>query len=35
MATKANSKACQTSEKELFPQLVTSFRGELKILPEI
>ena len=32
MATKVNSKLCQTSEKELFPQIVTAFKGELKIL---
>ena len=31
MATKANSKHCQTSEIEL-PQVVTGFRGELRIL---
>ena len=30
MATMVNSKLCQTSEMELFPQVVTSFRGELK-----
>ena len=33
MATKANSRPCQTSEMELFPQVVTGFRGELRILP--
>ena len=32
MATKANSKPCKTSEMVLFPQVVTGFRGELKIL---
>ena len=32
MATKVNSKLCPTSEKELFPQIVTAFKGELKIL---
>ena len=32
MATKANSKPCQTSEMELFPQVLTGFRGELRIL---
>ena len=35
MAIKANSKPCQTSEMELFPQVVTGFRGELRILPNI
>ena len=35
MATKANSKPCQTSEMELFPQVVTGFRGERRILPNI
>ena len=35
MATKVNLKPCQTSEMELFPQVVTSFRGELRILPKI
>ena len=33
--TKVNSKTCQTADMELFPQVVTSFRGELKILPYI
>ena len=33
--TKVNSKPSQASEMELFPQVVTSFRGELKILPYI
>ena len=33
MATQANSKPCQTSEMELFPQVVTGFRDELKFLP--
>ena len=32
MATKANSKPSQTSEMELFPQVVTGFRGEPRIL---
>ena len=35
MATKANSKLCQTSEMELFAQVVTGFRGKLRILPNI
>ena len=35
MAAKANSKPCQTSEMELFPQVVTGFRGELRILPNM
>ena len=35
MAAKANSKSCQTSEMELFPQVVTGFGGELRILPNI
>ena len=35
MDTKANSKSCQTSETELFPQVVTGFRDELRILPNI
>ena len=34
-ATKANSKPCQTSEMELFVQVVTCFRSELRILPNI
>ena len=33
--TKANSKPCQTAEMELFPQVVTGFRGEFRILPYI
>ena len=33
MATKANSKPCQTSEME--PQDVTGYRGEFRILPNI
>ena len=33
--TKVNSKPCQTAEMELFPQVVTSFRGKLRILPYI
>ena len=33
MATKANSRPWQASEMELFPQVVTGFRGELRILP--
>ena len=35
VATKANSNICQTSEMELFPQVVTSFRGKLRILSNI
>ena len=35
MATKANSKPCHTSEMELFLQVVTGFRGELRILPNM
>ena len=35
MATKANSKPCQTSETELFLQVVTGFRGKLIIFPNI
>ena len=35
MATKANSKPCQTSKMELLPQIVTVFKGELRILPNI
>ena len=35
MAAKANSKPCQTSEMELFPQVVTGFRDELRILPNM
>ena len=30
--TKLNSKPCQTAEMELFPQVVTDFRGELRTL---
>ena len=30
--TKVNSKPSQTSEMGLFPQVVTSFRGKLRIL---
>ena len=33
--TKVNSKPCQTPEMELFPQVVSGFRGELRILPYI
>ena len=33
--TKVNSKPCQTAVMELFPQVVTGFRGELRILPYI
>ena len=33
--TKANSKPCETAEMELFLQVVTDFRGELRILPYI
>ena len=35
MATKANSKPCQTSEMDLFPQIVTGLRGELIIMSNI
>ena len=35
MITKASSKPCLTSEMELFPQFVTGFRGEFKILPKL
>ena len=35
MAAKVNSKSCQTSETELFPQVVTGFRDELRMLPNI
>ena len=31
MAAKANSKPCQAPEMELFSQVVTGFRGELRI----
>ena len=30
--TKVNSKPCQIAEMELFPQVVTGFKGKLKIL---
>ena len=33
--TKVNSKPCQTAGTKLFPQVVTGFRGELRILPYI
>ena len=33
--TEVNSKPCQTSEMKLFPQVVTGFRGERRILPYI
>ena len=33
--TKVSSKLCQTSEIELFPQVVTGFGGELRILSNI
>ena len=33
--TKVNSKPCQTAEMELFLQVVTVFRGELRIMPYI
>ena len=33
--TKVNSKPCQTAEMELLQQVVTGFRGELRILPYI
>ena len=32
ISTKVNSKPCQAAEVELFPQIFTGFRGELKIL---
>ena len=35
MATKTNSKPYQTSEMEPIPQVVTDFRGELRILPNM
>ena len=31
--TNMNSKLCQTAEVELFPQVVTGFRSELRIFP--
>ena len=34
MATKTNSKPCQTSEMELFAQVVTGYRSELRTLPK-
>ena len=34
-ATKANTKPCKTSEMELFSQVVTSFKGKLRISPKI
>ena len=33
--TKVSSKLCQTSEMELFPQVVSTFKGELRTLPNI
>ena len=30
-----SSKPCQIFERELFPQVVTGFRGEHRILPNI
>ena len=33
--TKVNSKPCQRAEMELLQQVVTGFRGELRILPYI
>ena len=33
--TKVNSKPCQTAETELFLQVVTGFRRELRTLPYI
>ena len=33
MVAKANSKPSQSSETELFLQIVTGFRGKLRILP--
>ena len=35
MAAKANSKPCKISEMKLFSPVVTGFRGELRILPNI
>ena len=35
MATEANSKLCQTSEMKHFSQVVTSFIGKLRILPNV
>ena len=35
MNTNVSSISCLTSEMELFPQVVTGFRGKLKILPHI
>ena len=32
MPAKTNSKPCQKSEMELFPQIITGFRGEIRIL---
>ena len=33
--TKVNSRPCKISKMELFPQIVTGFRGELRILSNI
>ena len=33
VATKANSKPYETFEMELFPQVLTSYRGEFRIFP--
>ena len=33
--TKVNSKPCQAAEMDLFPQVVTGFRDELRILAYI
>ena len=35
MASKANSKPCQISEMELFPQVLTGYKDEFRILPNI
>ena len=35
ISTKVNSKPGQTAKMELFPQVVTSFKGELRILSYI
>ena len=35
MITKANLKPCVASEIQLFPEVVTGFRGEFRILPKM
>ena len=35
MATKTNLKPCKTSEMELYSQVVTGFRADLRILPNV